>query len=146
VIDADSLKKIDLEIMADTPENKLKLLLVEDDEFLQKILLAKFIKEGFDVEAASDGEKALEMLHARMPQLLLLDLILPKMTGFDVLSEIRMKAETKNLPVIILSNLGQEEDIRRGKDLGALDFLVKADISVNDVVRRVKELYAKHNS
>jgi len=132
--------------MADSPDKKLKLLLVEDDEFLQKILLAKFIKEGFDVTAASDGEKAIEMLHSNAPQLVLLDLILPKMTGFDVLTDIRMRAETKSLPVIILSNLGQEEDIRRGKDLGALDFLVKADISVNDVVRKVKELYAKHNS
>jgi DNA-binding response OmpR family regulator len=67
------------------------------------------------------------------------------MTGFDVLTDIRMNADTKGLPVIILSNLGQEEDIRRAKELGALDFLVKADISVNDVVRKVKELYAKHN-
>lgn len=132
--------------MAETPETKLKLLLVEDDEFLQKILLSKFLKEGFDVVAASDGEKAIEALRARPPQLVLLDLILPKMTGFDVLTDIRMKPETKNLPVIILSNLGQEEDIRRAKELGALDFLVKADISVNDVVRKVKELYAKHNS
>jgi DNA-binding response OmpR family regulator len=141
-----SLKTIVHEIMADIPDNKLKLLLVEDDEFLQKILLAKFLKEGFDVVAASDGEKALESLKERPPQLVLLDLILPKMTGFDVLSDIRMDPATKDLPVIILSNLGQEEDIRRGKDLGALDFLVKADISVNDVVRKVKELYAKHNS
>lgn len=132
--------------MADTTEKKFKLLLVEDDEFLQKILLAKFLKEGFDVVAASDGEKALEMLNADPPKLVLLDLILPKMTGFDVLSEIRTKPATKDMPVIILSNLGQEEDIRRGKDLGALDFLVKADISVNDVVRKVKELYAKHNN
>jgi two-component system chemotaxis sensor kinase CheA len=66
------------------------------------------------------------------------------MTGFDVLTEMRMNPKFKDLPVIILSNLGQEEDIRRVKELGALDFLVKADISVNDVVKKVKELYAKH--
>ena len=126
-----------------TPPQVLKILVVEDDEFLQKILVTKFTKEGFAVKAASDGEQALKMVNEDVPDLVLLDLILPKMTGFDVLTEIRVAAPTKNLPVIILSNLGQEEDIMRAKELGALDFLVKADISVNDVVRKVKELYAK---
>lgn len=126
-----------------TPPQVLKILVVEDDEFLQKILVTKFTKEGFAVKAASDGEQALKMVNEDLPDLVLLDLILPKMTGFDVLTEIRVAAPTKNLPVIILSNLGQEEDIMRAKELGALDFLVKADISVNDVVRKVKELYAK---
>lgn len=122
----------------------LKLLIVEDDEFLQKILLTKFSREGFDVTTASDGEKALEALTKDKPQLVLLDLILPKMTGFDVLAEMRVRPDFQKLPVIILSNLGQEEDIKRAKELGALDFLVKADISVNEVVRKVKELYARH--
>jgi DNA-binding response OmpR family regulator len=130
--------------MEPAANNKIKLLVVEDDEFLQKILVTKFTREGFDVASASDGEQALKEVNDGAPQLILLDLILPKMTGFDVLAEIRMKESTKGLPVIILSNLGQEEDIRRAKELGALDFLVKADISVNDVVRKVKEILAKH--
>lgn len=129
-----------------TNRDGLKLLIVEDDEFLQKILVTKFSREGFNVAAASDGEKALESLTNDKPQLVLLDLILPKMTGFDVLAEMRVRPDFQKLPVIILSNLGQEEDIKRAKELGALDFLVKADISVNEVVRKVKELYARHLS
>ncbi len=129
--------------MPATSEKPTNIIIVEDDEFLQKILTTKFVKEGFNVRAASDGEAALQKLGEDKPDLMLLDLILPKMTGFDVLTEIRMNPRTKDTPVIILSNLGQEEDIRRAKELGALDFLVKADTSVNDVVRKVKELYAK---
>jgi CheY-like chemotaxis protein len=122
----------------------LNILIVEDDEFLQKILVTKFTREALDTRAASDGEEALRMIKERRPDIVLLDLILPKITGFDVLAEIRTDVMIRDLPVIILSNLGQEDDIKRAKELGALDFLVKADTSVNDVVKKVKELYAKH--
>jgi len=125
-------------------DGQIRILIVEDDEFLQKILTTKFLREGFDTRAASDGEQALEKISELIPDLVLLDLILPKMTGFDVLTEIRMDSKIRQIPVIILSNLGQEEDIKRARELGALDFLVKADTSVNDVVKKVKELYAKH--
>jgi DNA-binding response OmpR family regulator len=121
---------------------ELKILVVEDDKFLQKILTTKFGKEGFDVRAAADGEEALRMAITESPSVILLDLILPKMTGFEVLAELKTNAKTKNVPVIVLSNLGQDEDIRRAKELGALEFFVKADVSINEVVRKVKELYA----
>ncbi len=123
---------------------KLKVVLVEDDKFLQKILVTKFTKEGFDVRAASDAEQGLQMILTEAPNIVLLDLILPKMSGFDLLTELKANGKTKAIPVVILSNLGQEEDINRAKSLGALDFLVKADISINEVVQKVKEIYVRH--
>ncbi len=125
-------------------EVKLKILIVEDDKFLQKILTTKFVKEGFDVVAASDGEEAVQKVTTDVPSLVLLDLILPKLTGFEVLTEIKTNLKTKAVPVIVLSNLGQDEDIIRARELGAMEFLVKADLSINEVVQKVKELYARH--
>ncbi len=123
---------------------KLKVVLVEDDKFLQKILMTKFIKEGFDVRAASDAEQGLRSILADAPHIVLLDLILPRMSGFDLLTELKANGKTKDIPVVILSNLGQDEDITRAKSLGALDFLVKADVSINEVVQRVKEIYVRY--
>lgn len=125
-------------------EVKLKILIVEDDKFLQKILTTKFVKEGFDVAAASDGDEAVQKVTSDVPSLVLLDLILPKLTGFEVLTEIKTNPKTKAVPVIVLSNLGQDEDIIRARELGAMEFLVKADLSINEVVTKVKELYARH--
>jgi len=123
---------------------KLKVLVVEDDQFLQKILLLKFAAEGFEVSGAADGEEALKRILAEAPNIVLLDLILPKMNGFDVLTEIRTNPQTRQLPVIVLSNLGQEEDIRRARNLGALDFLVKSDVSIQEIVQRVKESFVQN--
>jgi DNA-binding response OmpR family regulator len=123
---------------------QLKVVLVEDDKFLQKILMTKFIKEGFDVRSASDAEEGLQLIMTEAPNIVLLDLILPKMSGFDLLTELKTNPKTKSIPVVILSNLGQDEDIARAKGLGAIDFLVKADISINEVVQKVKEIYVRH--
>ena len=123
---------------------QLKIAIVEDDKFLQKILTTKFVKEGFDVASASDGEEAVQKVTTDVPTLVLLDLILPKLTGFEVLTEIKTNMKTKAVPVIVLSNLGQDEDIIRARELGAMEFLVKADLSINEVVQKVKELYARH--
>lgn len=128
--------------MADS-EPKIEVLIVEDDVFLRKILATKFDKEGFDVRAAANGEEALNMIEDKVPSLILLDLIMPKVSGFDVLNEIRADDKTKDLPVVVLSNLGQEEDRERVMKLGALCFLSKADNSINHIVSRVKEEFAK---
>lgn len=129
---------------AAAPSGQVKILVVEDDKFLQKILVTKFVKEGFDVRAASDGEEAMQALLAATPDIVLLDLILPKMSGFDVLTEVKTSPKLKHLPVVILSNLGQEEDIIRAREIGATEFLVKADHSISEVVQRVKEIYARY--
>jgi DNA-binding response OmpR family regulator len=122
---------------------QLKLLIVEDDAFLQKILVAKFAKEGFAILTASDGKEGLDQIKKERPALVLLDLIMPNMDGFDVLYAVQTDASLKSIPVIVLSNLAQDEDVQRAKDLGALDFLVKGDLAVNELVRKVKETFAK---
>jgi DNA-binding response OmpR family regulator len=122
-------------------EGKVKVLVVEDDKFLQKILLMKFGAEGFDVRVASDGEEALQLLAADPPALVVLDLILPKYNGFEVLAAIRANPLVQSVPVVVLSNLGQDEDIQRAHSLGAIAYLVKSSISIFEVVQKVKEAY-----
>lgn len=117
---------------------KTKILVVEDETFLVKIYSVKLKKEGYDVTLATDGEEAIKMAAETKPDLILLDLILPKLNGFEALEEIRKNASLKKTPVIVLSNLGQEEDIKRAESLGATDYLVKANFSIQDVVSKIK--------
>lgn len=124
-------------------KNAIEVLIVEDDVFLRKILATKFGKEGFDVRVAADGSEALALMRQKRPSLLLLDLILPKVSGFEVLTEMRTDSKLKDLPVIVLTNLGQEEDQERTAELGVIAFMTKADYSINQVVMKVKEEYAK---
>lgn len=119
------------------PEKK-KILIVEDDQFLHKILVTKIKAAGFDFISAYDGEDALKKVE-KLPDLILLDLILPQMSGFEFLSEIKGNPKFKNIPVIVLSNLGQEEDLERAKSLGAQDYLVKANFSMDEVMKKIKE-------
>jgi DNA-binding response OmpR family regulator len=118
----------------------IQVLIAEDDKFLRNVLQAKLVAEGFGVRIAADGEEALAALAETTPDILLLDIIMPKKNGFDVLEDLRLKGR-QDVPVVILSNLGQDEDVRRGLALGAVDFLVKSDHSLKDVVEKVK-LYA----
>lgn len=120
---------------------KLQVLIAEDDRFLGNVLKTKLQQEGFDVRVAVDGDDALAQIAALLPDILLLDVIMPKKNGFDVLAELRLKKGGSAMPVIILSNLGQEEDVKRGMALGAIDFLVKSDHSLQEVVNKVK-IYA----
>lgn len=116
------------------------ILIVEDDQFLTKAYQIKFKAEGFDVWIATDGQQALSYLSKQPPQAVLLDLMLPQVSGFDVLAAIRNSPQWKRVPVIIMSNLGQQQDIDRGKALGISDYIVKANVKINDVVERVRKL------
>lgn len=118
---------------------KSKILIVEDDQFLVKIYQTKLESEGFDIELALDGEEGIKKAAKFMPELILLDLILPKMNGFEVLKKLKSEEKTKNIPVIILSNLGQESDVKQGKELGAADYLVKSDHSINEIIDKIKK-------
>jgi DNA-binding response OmpR family regulator len=118
---------------------KTKILVVEDETFLVKIYAVKLRKEGFEVSIANDGVEAVKMAASVQPDLILLDLILPKMNGFEALEKIRANADNKKTPVIVLSNLGQEEDIKRAESLGADDYLVKANFSIQDIVSKIRE-------
>lgn len=118
-----------------------KILLVEDDPFLSSLLKNRLQKENFEVVLAIDGEAAMSHLRAASFDLILLDIILPKKTGFEVLEEISLDPglQNKKTPIIIISNLGQIEDIKRGQDLGVIEYLIKAKISIDDLINKVKE-------
>lgn len=119
---------------------KRKVLVVEDETFLVKIYSVKLKKEGFDVSIATDGEEAVKLAAEVKPDLILLDLILPKLNGFEALERMRTNPVNKTTPVLVLSNLGQEEDIKRATALGASDYLVKANFSIQDIVAKIKEV------
>lgn len=118
-----------------------KILLAEDDPFLSSLLKNRFQKEGFDVSLAKDGEETIKFLKSIRPDLVLLDIILPKKSGFEVLEEIKAdpKLSAEKIPVIIISNLGQPEDVAKGQQLGAIDYFVKAKTSIDELVQKIKE-------
>ncbi len=122
------------------PSGKKTILLVEDDTFLAGMYVTKLELEGFRVVLASDGEQAVVLAKREAPQLMLLDIILPKKSGFDVLQEVKADAATKAIPVILLTNLGQKEDVKKGLQLGATDYLIKAHFMPSEVVAKVKRL------
>ncbi|MFZ8848138.1 MAG: response regulator [Minisyncoccia bacterium] len=116
----------------------MKILIVEDDKFLRLLLERKLKNENFEVVAAEDGEEALEKIVTEKPDLILLDIILPKKSGFAVLEEINKDENLKRIPVFIISNLGQPEDIERGKNLGAKEYFVKAGLSLEELIKKIK--------
>ena len=118
-----------------------KILLIEDDEFLSSLLRNRLQKEGFDVAVAKDGEEAIIDLKADKPNLILLDIILPKKSGFEVMEEIKSDPQIQGgePPIIIISNLGQPEDVKRGHELGAIEYFIKARTSIDDLVIKIKD-------
>lgn len=126
--------------MADSKGKKIKIVLVEDDAFLAGMYVAKLNLENFEVHLAPDGEKGLKMAQTEVPDIILLDIILPKMSGFDVLKSLKEDPKTKNVPVILLTNLGQRDDVQKGLDLGASDYLIKAHFMPSEVVEKIKKL------
>lgn len=124
-------------------QKKQKVLLIEEDRFLRKIYRNKLILAGFEFIEAINGIEGLHKVIYEKPDLVLLDIILPRKNGFDVLIEIKKNKKTKHIPVIILSNLGQETDIKRGFALGAQEYLIKPEISLSGVVEKVKKFIKK---
>jgi DNA-binding response OmpR family regulator len=123
----------------------LKVLLVEDDRFLRKAAEATLRKGGFTVMAAADGEEALNLVRTDIPHLVLLDLIMPKIQGFEVLRRLKEDASTRHVPVIVLSNLGQDSDIQRAMTAGAAGYLIKSNLSLQDLLARVKSMLSEDN-
>ncbi|RJQ35201.1 response regulator [Candidatus Parcubacteria bacterium] len=119
-------------------DNKRKILLIEDEEMLANMYEVKFKNEGFELIKALDGSQGLEMAKATKPDFILLDIIMPKIDGFSVLKSLKEDESTKSIPVMMLTNLGQDEDIERGKQMGAVGYLVKANITPAEVVESVK--------
>lgn len=115
----------------------------EDDKFLSNIYKTKLTKIGFQVDHALNGEEALKMARENKPDLILLDLIMPVKDGFETLKELKADSSLKDVQVIILSNLSQEEDRQRVLNLGAVEYVVKADVSFSEIVKLVKKYLAK---
>ncbi|MBI3115402.1 MAG: response regulator [Candidatus Kerfeldbacteria bacterium] len=117
-----------------------KIVLVEDDTFLAGMYITKLTMEHFDVRLATDGKQGLKLIQDEQPDLVLLDIILPKLSGFDILKEVRQDPRFKNLPILLLTNLGAREDVERGLALGATDYLIKAHFLPTEVVGKIKRL------
>ena len=117
-----------------------KILIVEDDKFLRELMTRKLVNEGYETIEATNGEEGVRTAKSEKPDLVLLDLILPGIDGFEALARIRKDQETANLPVIILSNLGQKEDIERGIKLGATDYLIKAHFSPGEITEKIASI------
>ncbi len=124
-------------------DSKLKILIVEDDEFLRSLTAKRLEKEGYVVTVAVDGESALVTAAQEKPNLIFLDLLLPGLDGFEVLGKLKANAELKSVPVVVFSNLGQKEDIERAKQLGADEFLIKANFTLDDVMSKINEILKK---
>lgn len=116
----------------------MRILIIEDEEILLKVLKDRFEKSGFEVEIAADGEQAMPAVKRFQPDIILLDLILPKKDGFAILQELKADAELRPIPVIVLSNLSQDEDIKKAFKMGAVDYFVKTQHSSEEIVERVK--------
>ena len=113
---------------------------MEDDSFLLQMYSTKLAMEGFKVMGAVDGEKAVRAAKKNLPDLIMLDLILPKKDGFEVLAELKGDPQTKTIPVVVLTNLGQKSDIDRCTRLGAVDYLIKAHFIPSEVIAKIKRI------
>jgi len=116
------------------------MLIVEDDEVLLRALYLLFHNSEFTIASATDGETALKMTERLKPDVVLLDLLLPKMNGFEYLKTIKSESALKNIPVIVLSNLGDKESVEKAKGLGALDYFVKSDTDLSTLSEKVKKI------
>lgn len=122
---------------------KQHILLIEDDGFLASIYAQKLELEGYDVSLATNGEDGLRLAKKDIPQLILLDLIMPKLDGFQVLERLKQDDATKAIPVLVLTNLGQREDVERCFALGAAGYVIKAHSLPHETIAKVKEILAK---
>jgi DNA-binding response OmpR family regulator len=120
-------------------EDKKRLLIVEDDVILQKALQDFLTSEGFETFVASDGEAGINTAKEKIPDLVLLDIILPKKDGYEVLAELKQDEKTKQIPIILLTNLGSLNDVEKAIELGATTYLVKSDYKLAEVAKKIKE-------
>lgn len=122
-----------------------KIMWVEDDKFLSDIIARKLSMQGCVLLHATEGEEALRILEKELPDLILLDILLSGINGFEILKRIKSKEKTKHIPVILLSNLGQKEDVEKGKALGAAQFLIKATVTLDEIMEEIKRVLKEVN-
>lgn len=119
---------------------KAKIVIVEDDPILLKALNVELLGSGFEVLSVTDGEAALKLVKKAKPNLILLDIILPKLQGFEVLSKLKKEKTTKKIPVILLTNLGQDADKKKGLKLGAVDYCIKATTDLGELTKKIRKI------
>lgn len=124
------------------PTSKKLILVAEDDRYYGNIFKAKLIKEGYDVVLAVDGRQTVELVKEKHPSLVLLDLIMPVMDGFEALRILKEDPTTADIPVVVVSNLGQDEDIQRASKLGAKEFIIKANLSIQELMAKIHSFVA----
>jgi len=122
---------------------KLKIVLIEDDNILAKVIYEELEEAGFEVDRAYDGQEGLKLVRSKKPDLVLLDLILPQKHGFDVLEELKQSPATSDIPVIVLTMLGRDDDIKKGLKLGANDYIVKSQHAIAEIVDKVDKFFGK---
>jgi len=125
---------------------KTKILLVEDDAVLAKVIYEELSEAGFETFQAYDGEAGLTMAREKHPDLILLDVLLPKKNGFEVLETLKKSPETKEISIIMLTMLGNDDDLKKGLKLGASDYIVKSQHALPEIVEKVKEFFAKEGN
>lgn len=120
-----------------------KVLIVEDDVYLVKAYEAKLATSGFEVKIVTDGDQALEAMESFKPDVVVLDIVMPRRDGYSFLEEVKKHSEYEDIPIIVASNLGQKSDIEKVKDLGVIDYIVKSDMSLDDLVAKVQAALKK---
>lgn len=121
----------------------MKILIVEDEEVLASVLAEKFEKAGFSVKIANDGEQALTLAKSFKPSVIALDLMLPKVDGFTFLKQLKEDDDLKRTPVVVMSNLADDDDIKNALKMGATDYFVKSNHPINEIVEKIKAVLLK---
>lgn len=124
-------------------ETKGKILIVEDDRYISKMYQLKLSLEGYEVQVAENGREGVDKVKEMMPDVILLDILMPELDGFEVLKIVKSDAATKSIPVLIMSNLGQEDHIEKGMKMGAAGYIVKSQYTPSKVVEKIKETIEK---
>ena len=123
---------------------KISVLIIEDDSYISDMYKIKLESENFEVTIAKDGTIGIKLLEKQRPDIILLDVVMPKMDGFDVLKTIKGNVESKKVPVVLLTNLSQKENVERGFELGADSYIIKAHFTPSEVVEKIKGILKKH--
>ena len=125
------------------PKEKIKILLVEDESFLSEMYKTKLIQQGYDVFTAFNGVDGFKAAEEHLPDLILLDILMPQVDGYTMLKNVKANKQTKNISVIIFSNLSQKHEIEKGLTLGASDFIIKTSVTPTELASKVKEYLSK---
>lgn len=131
--------------MGETNTNK-KILVVEDESALLFALKAELSSSGFEVDVASDGEEGIRKIRNEKPDLVILDLLLPKKDGFEVLEDLNKEGLTKEIPVMVISNLGEKKNVERAMKAGAVDYLIKTENSLEGIIKKIKGVLEKNET